>query len=227
MFGACLAPLMLLAWRGLHAGLGANPIEAITHATGDWTLRLLLITLAVTPLRRLSGWNRIIGVRRMLGLFAFFYACLHLATYVWLDQFFDWRAILHDIPKRPFITIGFAAFLLLAPLAATSTAGAIRRLGGLAWRRLHRLVYLATAFGVVHYWWLVKADTRPPALYASILVALLAIRLWFAAVKAANNRRRVSAKVFRVAAPRAIQKAGNRESGVGNQEPRTAPFPES
>jgi sulfoxide reductase heme-binding subunit YedZ len=194
VFAACLLPSGLLAWRAWHGALGPNPIEAITHATGDWTLRLLLVTLAITPLRRLSGWNRVIGLRRMLGLFAFFYACLHLMTYLWLDQFFDWRAILHDVPRRPFITIGFAAFLLLVPLTATSTAGAIRRLGGRAWRRLHRLVYVAAAFGVIHYWWLVKADIRLPALYACVLAALFAVRLWFAGRKALHDRRLAPAR---------------------------------
>ncbi len=181
VFTACLVPLAALAWRGFTSGLGANPIEFITHATGDWTLRFLLITLAVTPLRRVTGWNRIIGFRRMLGLFAFFYGTLHLFTYLWLDKFFAWSDILHDIPKRPFITIGFSAFVLLVPLAITSTAGWIRRLGGRRWRALHRLIYVAAAFGVIHYWWLVKADVTLPATYACILAFLLAIRGWFAA----------------------------------------------
>ena len=184
VLAGCLVPVALLVWRGLHAGLGANPIEAITHATGDWTLRLLLITLAITPLRRLSGWNRVIGFRRMLGLFAFFYGTLHLFTYLWLDKFFAWADILHDIPKRPFITIGFSAFVLLVPLALTSTAASIRWLGGRRWRALHRLIYVAALFGVIHYWWLVKADTTLPAAYLSILMLLFALRLWFAAGKA-------------------------------------------
>ncbi len=184
VFAACLVPLALLAWRGFAGGLGANPIEAITHSTGDWALRFLLITLAITPLRRLSGWNRVITYRRMLGLFAFFYGTLHLLTYLWLDKFFAWQDILHDIPKRPFITVGFTAFVLLVPLALTSTAGAIRRLGGRRWRALHRGAYVATALGVVHYWWLVKADVTLPALYGCVLGLLLAIRAWFAAEKA-------------------------------------------
>ncbi len=184
VFAACLVPLALLAWRGFAGGLGANPIEAITHSTGDWALRFLLITLAITPLRRLSGWNRVITYRRMLGLFAFFYGTLHLFTYLWLDKFFAWQDILHDIPKRPFITVGFTAFVLLVPLALTSTAGAIRRLGGRRWRALHRAAYVATALGVVHYWWLVKADVTLPALYGCVLGLLLAIRGWFAAEKA-------------------------------------------
>jgi sulfoxide reductase heme-binding subunit YedZ len=184
VFAACLVPLAALAWRTFHAELGANPIEAITHATGDWTLRFLFVTLAITPLRRATGWNRVIGFRRMLGLFAFFYATLHLFTYLWLDKFFVWADILHDIPKRPFITIGFSAFMLLVPLALTSTARAIRRLGGRQWRALHRLVYVAAAFGVIHYWWLVKADVTRPATYAGMLALLFASRGWFAAQKA-------------------------------------------
>jgi len=188
VFAACLGPLAVLAWRAFHAQLGANPIEAITHATGDWTLRFLLITLAVTPLRRATGWNRVIGLRRMLGLFAFFYATLHFFTYLWLDKFFVWADILHDIPRRPFITIGFSAFVLLVPLALTSTARAIRRLGGRRWRALHRLVYVAAAFGVVHYWWLVKADVTRPATYACILAVLFAVRGWLAARKALARR---------------------------------------
>lgn len=184
VFAACLVPLGLLAWRTLTGNLGANPIEAITHATGDWTLRLLLITLAITPLRRLSGWNRVIGFRRMLGLFAFFYGTLHLFTYLWLDKFFAWADILHDIPKRPFITIGFSAFVLMVPLALTSTAASIRRLGGRRWRALHRLIYVTAVFGVVHYWWLVKADITRPATYAGILALLFLVRAWFAAEKA-------------------------------------------
>jgi len=178
VFAASLAPLAWLAWGAARGALGANPIETITHETGTWTLRFLVATLAVTPLRRLSGRNELIRYRRMLGLFAFFYACLHLLTYVWLDQFFDWAGMVKDVAKRPFITAGLSAFALLVPLAVTSTAGMIRRLGGRAWRRLHRLAYAAAAMGVVHYWWLVKADTRRPRNYAVILAALLLIRLW-------------------------------------------------
>jgi sulfoxide reductase heme-binding subunit YedZ len=194
VFVACLVPLALLAWRGVAGGLGANPIETITHATGDWTLRFLLITLAITPLRRVSGWNRVIGFRRMLGLFAFFYGTLHLLTYLWLDKFFAWADILHDIPKRPFITIGFSAFVLLVPLALTSTGRAIRRLGGRRWRALHRLIYVAAPFGVIHYWWLVKADHTLPVTYACILGLLFVIRGWFAAEKALQRSALTSAR---------------------------------
>ncbi len=183
LFLLCLVPALTLAWRAQQGHLGVNPIETLTHTTGDWTLRLLLVTLAVTPLRRATGWNRLIGFRRMLGLFAFFYATLHLLTYAWLDQMFAWPSILHDIPKRPFITAGFAAFVLLVPLALTSTAGAIRRLGGAWWRRLHTLIYAATLLGVVHFWWLVKADVSRPERYASVLALLLLVRVWFAAKK--------------------------------------------
>ena len=175
---AALGPLAYLAWGAVNGGLGANPIEAITRETGTWTLRFLVITLAVTPLRRLTGWNDAIKFRRMLGLFAFFYGTLHLLTYVWLDQFFDLASMVKDVAKRPFITAGAAAFLLMVPLAVTSTAGMIRRMGGRAWRRLHRLAYASAVAGVLHYWWLVKLDTTRPRNYAVILGALLGIRLF-------------------------------------------------
>jgi methionine sulfoxide reductase heme-binding subunit len=139
-------------------------------------MRLLVITLAITPARRLLGWNAIIRFRRMVGLFAFFYATLHLLTYLWLDQFFSWSSIVKDVAKRPFITVGFTAFVILVPLAATSTTGMIRRLGGRAWRRLHQLVYVAAVAGVFHYWWLVKADIRRPMRYAAVVAILLAYR---------------------------------------------------
>jgi sulfoxide reductase heme-binding subunit YedZ len=176
VFAAALVPFVLLAYGGVARSLGANPIEAITHGTGDWTLRFLLLTLAVTPLRVLTGWNGLVRFRRMLGLFAFFYGCLHLLTYVWLDKFFSWADILRDIPRRPFITMGVLAFVVLVPLAATSTAGMIRRLGGRNWRRLHRLIYLSAIAGVVHYWWLVKADISRPRMYAVALGTLFAFR---------------------------------------------------
>jgi len=178
VFAASLGPVFFLALGALQGTLGANPIEAITRSTGVWTLRFMLLTLAVTPLRVWSGWNDVIRVRRMLGLFAFFYGSLHLVTYVWLDQFFDWAAIVKDVAKRPFITAGFSAYVLLVPLALTSTAAMIRRLGGRTWRRLHRLAYVAAAIGVVHYWWLVKLDTRPPRNYGILLAVLLLVRLF-------------------------------------------------
>jgi len=178
VFIVSVGPLAYLALGALLGRLGANPIETITRSTGTWTLRFMLLALAVTPARWLSGWNDLIRVRRMLGLFAFFYGSLHLVTYVWLDQFFDWAAIAKDVAKRPFITAGFAAYLLLVPLAVTSTAGMIRRLGGRRWRRLHRLAYASAAIGIVHYWWLVKLDTRPPRNYALLLAVLLLARVW-------------------------------------------------
>src|SRR5947209_11367675 len=179
IFLACLGPVAWLAWKGFHKGLGANPIEFITHSTGDWTLTFLLVTLSITPLRRLTRQYWLISFRRMLGLFAFFYGSLHLMTYVWLDKFFDVHEMLHDIAKRRFITAGMTAWLLMLPLALTSTAGSIRRLGGKRWRVLHRLIYLSAAAGVVHFIWLVKADLRKPFTYGAILLALLALRLIF------------------------------------------------
>ncbi len=158
--------------------LGVNPVEFVTHSTGTWTLVLLLITLSVTPLRRLLDLPWLLRLRRMLGLFAFFYGCLHLTTYVWFDQFFDWSAVVKDIAKRPFITIGFAAWALMVPLAITSTNGMVRRLGARNWQRLHYLVYAVATFGVVHYWWLVKRDVSEPANYAAALAILLGYRLY-------------------------------------------------
>ncbi len=180
VFAVALVPAGLLAAGAVRGTLGANPLEAVTHGTGDWVLRFLLVTLAVTPLRAVTGWNWLVRFRRMFGLFAFFYASLHLLTYLWFDKFFDFRDIVADIPKRPFITVGFTAFVLLVPLALTSTAGMIRRLGGSRWRALHRLVYVAAAAGVVHFWWLVKADVSRPRLYGLALLALFAARAWVA-----------------------------------------------
>jgi sulfoxide reductase heme-binding subunit YedZ len=178
VFGACLSPLVVLAYQALTHNLGANPIDEITDQTGIWTLRLLLITLAVTPARRLTGWNRLIQLRRMLGLLAFFYGCLHFLTYIWLDQFFVIEDIIADVMERPFITVGFASFALLIPLAVTSTTAMIKRLGGKWWQRLHRLVYAIAIGGVVHYLWLVKADIQQPLLYGGILAVLLVYRCW-------------------------------------------------
>ncbi len=178
VFAAALLPLAQLVFDGVRGELGANPIEKITHQTGLWTLILLLVTLAVTPLRRITGLYWLIQYRRMLGLFAFFYGVLHLMTYVWLDQFFDFRAMLHDVYKRPFITAGFSAFLLMLPLALTSTKAAIRRLGK-KWQMLHRLVYLSTLAGVTHFIWLVKRDLTEPLIYAGVLVLLMLPRAYF------------------------------------------------
>ncbi|MGD8207673.1 MAG: protein-methionine-sulfoxide reductase heme-binding subunit MsrQ [Thiohalocapsa sp.] len=175
LFLLCLAPLLLLVWRVVDGRLGANPVEAVVHDTGAWTLRLLLVTLAVTPLRRLTGWASLVRFRRMLGLFAFFYGLLHFTAYLWLDRALDWPTIIDDIAKRPYITVGFAALILMVPLAVTSTKGWLRRLGP-RWKRLHRLVYPIAVLGVLHYLWLVKADLLEPGIYAGILGLLLLAR---------------------------------------------------
>lgn len=177
VFVLCLVPLGMLVWRAVHADLGANPIEFITHTTGDWTLRFLIFTLAITPLRKILHLPQLIRFRRMLGLFAFFYACLHFSTWIGLDKFFDWAEMWKDVQKRRFITVGFAGFVLMIPLAITSTAGWIRRLGGKRWQMLHRAIYLSAIAGVIHYYWLVKSDTRKPLQYAFIVGILLAWRL--------------------------------------------------
>lgn len=176
LFVACLSPFLWLLWRLWQQDLGSNPVETITRYTGDWTLRFLLITLAVTPLRRWFHWPGLLRQRRMLGLFSFFYACLHFITYLWLDQFFSWADIVADIAKRPYITVGFASFSLLWPLALSSNRAAIRWLGARRWQFLHRLVYLIAMGGVVHFLWLVKSDLAQPLIYASILLILLAHR---------------------------------------------------
>ena len=177
VFAACLIPLARLVLLGFGDGLGANPIEYITHSTGWWTLAFLMITLAVTPVRRLFNLPWLLRLRRMLGLFTFFYASLHFITYIWLDQFFDGPEIVKDVIKRPFITFGFAAFVLLIPLAATSTNAMVKRLGARRWQWLHRLVYLVAALAVIHFWWLVKLDVDEPLLFALILAGLLIARL--------------------------------------------------
>jgi methionine sulfoxide reductase heme-binding subunit len=171
-----LLPLAGLVHGALTEGLGADPFETLTHRTGWWALTLLLASLAVTPLRRLTGWNPIIGVRRLLGLWAFAYVVLHFAIYL-VDQELVLAYVAEDVLERPYVTAGFAAFLLLIPLAATSTRGMIRRLGGRRWQRLHRLVYVSAALGVLHFLWLVKADLREPLLFAAVLGVLLALRL--------------------------------------------------
>ncbi|HZS28120.1 MAG TPA: protein-methionine-sulfoxide reductase heme-binding subunit MsrQ [Candidatus Angelobacter sp.] len=177
-FVVCLGPAFVLTWKGFHNLLGANPIDVITRSTGRWTLTFLLITLSITPLRRITRLAWLIRFRRMLGLFAFFYGSLHLMTYVWLDKFFDVHDMLHDIAKRRFITAGMTAWVLMLPLALTSTAGWIRRLGGKRWQKLHRLIYFSAAAGVVHFIWLVKADLRRPLTYGAVLVVLLAFRIF-------------------------------------------------
>ena len=194
IFGLCLLPLLRLIGLGVGGGLGANPIEFITRSTGTWTLVGLLVTLSVTPLRRLTGRADLIRYRRMLGLFTFFYAGLHFVTYIWLDQFFDPAAIARDIVKRPFITIGFTAFVLLIPLASTSTQAMMRRLGR-RWQLLHRLIYLIAVLGIIHYLWLVTKDLTDPLIYGGILVLLLAVRLpWGVALLQATRDRWVPAR---------------------------------
>ena len=177
VFAAALAPFTALVFAGFADGLGANPVETITHTTGEWTLRLLLATLAITPLRHLTGWVWLTRLRRMVGLFAFFYLMLHFTTYAVLDASLDLAYVVEDVADRLYITVGFTAFVMLVPLAATSTNAMVRRLGPLRWRRLHRLVYAAGICGVLHYLWLVKADIREPLVYAGILAVLLAARL--------------------------------------------------
>jgi len=210
VFLASVAPSGWLAWAALHGQLSANPLADLTNETGVWALRFLSLTLCVTPVRRLSGWNDAIRFRRMLGLFAFYYGSLHLLTYVVADRLagLDFRggilawttardlaiAVGSDVLKRPFITVGVTAWLCMLPLAITSTAGMIRRLGGRRWQALHRLTYVAAIVGVLHYWWLVKADVRRPEMYAVIVGCLLAFRVWrWARPASAPTMRRVAA----------------------------------
>ncbi len=164
-------------WRIWHQDVTPNPVEFITHFTGDWTIRLLVATLAITPLRKLLRVPDLIRFRRLIGLFAFFYACLHFATYIWLDHDFDMDAIVKDVAKRPYVTAGFTAFVLMIPLAITSTTGWIRRLGGKRWQRLHQLIYVSAIAAVIHYYWLVKSDIRLPALYGLLVALELGYRL--------------------------------------------------
>jgi methionine sulfoxide reductase heme-binding subunit len=177
LFLLCLAPLLHLLWDFQHDQLGANPVERITHRTGDWIIRFLMITLSVTPVRKVFHLPQAARFRRMLGLFAFFYGCLHLMTWAWLDKGFDWNEMGIDILKRRFITVGMTALLLMIPLAITSTAGWVRRLGFVRWQKLHRLVYFSGLAGVIHYYWLVKSDVREPLMYFGILVVLMTYRL--------------------------------------------------
>ena len=192
VFAAALVPLALMIWAAINGNLTADPLKEITHETGDWTIRFIVITLAITPVRRVVGWNWLIKFRRMTGLFAFFYGSCHFLIYVIADRFagldfpdgiIAWTtvrglaaSIWDDIYKRPYITVGFLGFVSMIPLALTSTAGSIRRLGGRNWQRLHRLIYVTAVAGVVHYWWLVKADIRHPAIYATLVAILLGYR---------------------------------------------------
>jgi sulfoxide reductase heme-binding subunit YedZ len=188
IFVACLVPGVLLVWRGIEGRLTANPVEFIEHSTGDWVLRFLMITLGITPLRKIFEQPLLTRFRRMLGLFAFFYACVHLAMYLTFDQAFDLKGIWADVLKRPYITVGSAGLLMLIPLAATSTAAMVRRMGPKNWQRLHRLVYFAALAGVIHYYWLVKSDVRQPLMYGAILTLLMIwrVRLWTAKKPAAR-----------------------------------------
>jgi sulfoxide reductase heme-binding subunit YedZ len=178
LFILLLVPLALLAYRFYSEGFGANPIETINRYTGDWALRILLLTLAFSPLIRITRWHNIIQYRRMVGLFAFFYVCVHLSSYIVLDQFFDFSEIIDDVFKRPFITAGFSAFILLIPLAVTSTNKMVERLQ-YRWIQLHRIIYFIGMLAVLHFWWMVKIDTREPMIYAIILAILLGFRLVF------------------------------------------------
>ena len=178
LFLALLTPLVVYTYGFFSGAAGANPIEFVTRRAGDWGLRILLMTLAISPLARVTGWSVLVRYRRMFGLFAFFYVCVHLSLYVSLDKFFDIGEILDDVIKRPFITAGFSSFLLLIPLAVTSTRGMVEWLQH-RWVLLHRLVYLIAVLAVLHFWWMVKADTREPAIYAGVLAVLLGFRLFF------------------------------------------------
>lgn len=213
VFLLCLVPFADLVWRAVHAlwlgrpletYLTANPIEFITHRTGDWLLRFVVITLAVTPVRKLLKTPQLIRFRRMFGLFAFFYGCLHFSTWMVLDKFFDWSDMWADVHKRPFITAGFLGFVLMIPLAITSTAGWIRRLGGRRWQMLHRAVYVTAIAGVVHYYWLVKSDVHKPIEYGFLVGILL---LWRLGDSIVGRRKQVPAGAARRAEPTTAESA--------------------
>jgi sulfoxide reductase heme-binding subunit YedZ len=197
-FVAALLPLTRVAIAVYLDRVGPNPIEFITRSTGTWTLVFLCITLAVTPVRKLVGWHWLARFRRMFGLFAFFYGVLHFTTYIWLDQFFDVGSIAKDIVKRPFITVGLLAFVLMIPLAATSTNAMVRRLGGARWQALHRLAYATAVAGVIHYWWLVKRDLTQPLIYAGVLALLLGYRASAAWRRRAGSQRDTGRRMSRV-----------------------------
>ena len=211
-FAASLVPAGWLTWAALTGNLSVNPLSDLTNETGVWTLRFLCVTLAITPLRYISGWHWLIKFRRMAGLYAFFYGTLHFLTYVIADRFagldfpdgmLAWstavnlgKSVVADVYKRPFITVGFTAFSLMVPLAITSTTGWIRRMGGKRWQALHRLVYVSASAGALHYWWLVKADVRRPLIYAAVVALLLGFRAWKARAKSAGRVRQVSDPVY-------------------------------
>lgn len=192
LFISALLPFARLVLFTFTDRLGANPIEFITRNTGDWTLYFLCITLSVTPLRRLSGANWLIRLRRMIGLFAFFYATLHFTTFLWFDHFFDIDEMWKDVMKRPFITVGFTAFVLLTPLAVTSTNGMVRRLGGKRWQWLHRLIYVIAPLGILHFWWMKasKNDFAQPILFGSIVALLLLLRVYWNVIQPRMQKRR-------------------------------------
>ena len=194
VFCALLAPSLLIAYAIIFdpLSLGANPAESILHQTGDWVIYSLLLTLTVTPIRRLTKWNDIIKLRRMLGLFSFYYVCLHFLSYLGFDRLFDLSDMAREIAKRPFILVGFLAFVLMIPLAVTSTRGWVLRLGGKMWARLHKLVYPIAILGIIHYWWLVKRDIFWPLLLGLVLSALLVYRL-SSALRPQSRRRGVRA----------------------------------
>jgi methionine sulfoxide reductase heme-binding subunit len=191
-------PLLGLIWRGFHNDLTANPVEFLQHQTGDWTLRFLIFTLCITPFRKVLNLPELIRFRRMLGLFAFFYVCLHFLTYLGPDQSFNFAGMLKDVVKRPFITVGFAAFLLLIPLAITSTASWVRRLGGKRWQALHRSIYLCAVLGVIHYYWLVKSDVREPLFYGLLVGIVLLWRFteWLSKRRAAALAHTTAVRTF-------------------------------
>jgi sulfoxide reductase heme-binding subunit YedZ len=193
VFLLALSPFLNLVWESFEGKLGPNPVEYLQHTTGDWTIRFLVLTLAVTPFRKTFSLPELIRFRRMLGLFAFFYLCQHFLTYLGPDQSFSLSGMLKDVVKRPFITVGFAAFLLLVPLAVTSTRGWIRRLGGQRWQQLHRLIYVAAVLGVIHYWWLVKSDVRRPLFYGVLVVLLLFWRVRDSYLKRGSEPARAAA----------------------------------
>ncbi len=198
VFLISLVPFGVLVWRLINNNLGANPTQFLQHATGDWTLRFLVITLCVTPFRKILKLPNLIRFRRMLGLFAFFYVCLHFLIYLGPDQYFDVAAMWKDVAKRPFITVGFLGFVLMIPLAITSTAGWIRRLGGRRWRILHRAIYFSAIAGVIHYYWLVKSDVRKPVEYGAMVGALL---LWRLGAWLVDRRKRAVAGSVAAAEP--------------------------
>jgi methionine sulfoxide reductase heme-binding subunit len=214
VFLLCLVPAAVLGWKIFQNDLGANPVEFVEHWTGDWTLRFLIITLCVTPLRKLLKMPQLIRFRRMLGLFAFFFVCLHFSTWIGLDRYFNAQQMWADVIKRRFITVGFAGFVLLIPLAVTSTAGWIRRLGGKRWQMLHRGIYFAAIAGVIHYAWLVKSDEHKPLQYAAMVGVLL---LWRVGVWARKKWQSASA-LQHLPPARRNQNARPKESAITTAE---------